>query len=58
LQLNGKTYTSGTMQIKITKFGQEGELVQGTFSGQAKEVNGTAVVNISEGKFEVLRIKS
>lgn len=57
MQLNGKTYTSQTMQVKITKFGQEGELVQGTFSGQAKEVNGTAVVSISEGKFEVLRIK-
>ncbi|MDB4160942.1 hypothetical protein N9772_01070 [Bacteroidia bacterium] len=43
-----------TLTVIVTEYGEVGEQVKGTFSGQVKNVNGQTV-NISNGEFEVTR---
>ena len=43
-----------TLTVIVAEYGEVGEQIKGTFSGQVKNVNGQTV-NISNGEFEVTR---
>mgnify|MGYP001597766732 CR=1 FL=1 len=46
--------SSTTLTVIVTEYGEVGNRVKGTFSGQVKNVNGQTV-NISDGEFQVTR---
>lgn len=59
LTINGKIYSSSTMQVTVTRYGAMGELVEGTFSGVMTPhptTGGGNNVEIKNGKFVVRRI--
>lgn len=57
LDLNGKRFVSEEMHVSVSRYGQVGQLIEGTFSGEGTIQGGTGKVQITAGKFTIFRIQ-